>query len=50
MLRQSLRTLGVDTPALLDAADIEPSARAEDLAVDAYVRLARCLADLERSG
>ena len=40
MLRQSLRSLGVDTAALLAAADIEPTARAEEIAVEGFVKLA----------
>jgi 16S rRNA (adenine1518-N6/adenine1519-N6)-dimethyltransferase len=43
MLRQSLRSLGTDAVALLQAAEVDPTARAEDLAVEAYVRLARAL-------
>jgi 16S rRNA (adenine1518-N6/adenine1519-N6)-dimethyltransferase len=50
MLRQSLRTLGVDAGALLAAAEIETTARAEELSVEQFVRLARALAQLsERS-
>jgi 16S rRNA (adenine1518-N6/adenine1519-N6)-dimethyltransferase len=41
MLRQSLRSLGVDTMALLDAAGIAPTARAEEIAVEGFVDLAR---------
>jgi 16S rRNA (adenine1518-N6/adenine1519-N6)-dimethyltransferase len=41
MLRQSLKTLGVDAGALLAAAAIEPTARAEQIAVEGFVRLAR---------
>jgi 16S rRNA (adenine1518-N6/adenine1519-N6)-dimethyltransferase len=48
MLRQSLRSLGSDTPALLAAADIDPTARAEDIPVDGFVALARALADATR--
>jgi 16S rRNA (adenine1518-N6/adenine1519-N6)-dimethyltransferase len=44
MLRQSLKTLGVDPTALLAAAAIEPTARAEQIAVEGFVRLARALA------
>lgn len=44
MLRQSLRSLGVDVPALLAAADLDPTARAEDLSVADFVSLARALA------
>ncbi len=44
MLRQSLRSLGVDTSALLAAADLSPTARAEDIPVAGFVALARALA------
>jgi 16S rRNA (adenine1518-N6/adenine1519-N6)-dimethyltransferase len=46
MLRQSLRPLGVETSALLAAADIEPTARAEEIEVEGFVRLARALISL----
>jgi 16S rRNA (adenine1518-N6/adenine1519-N6)-dimethyltransferase len=46
MLRQSLRSLGSDTPALLAAAGIDPTARAEDIPVDGFVALARALAEM----
>jgi 16S rRNA (adenine1518-N6/adenine1519-N6)-dimethyltransferase len=41
MLRQSLKSLGGDTAALLAAAGIEPTARAEEIPVDGFVALAR---------
>jgi 16S rRNA (adenine1518-N6/adenine1519-N6)-dimethyltransferase len=44
MLRQSLRSLDSDTAALLGAAGLDPTARAEDIPVDGYVALARALA------
>jgi 16S rRNA (adenine1518-N6/adenine1519-N6)-dimethyltransferase len=44
MLRQSLKSLGVDANALLAAAGIAPTARAEDIAVDGFVALARIFA------
>jgi 16S rRNA (adenine1518-N6/adenine1519-N6)-dimethyltransferase len=44
MLRQSLKTLGVDVAALLSGAGIEPTARAEQVPVDGFVALARVLA------
>jgi 16S rRNA (adenine1518-N6/adenine1519-N6)-dimethyltransferase len=44
MLRQSLRSLGTDAAALLDFAGIEPTARAEDIAVSGFVALANALA------
>jgi 16S rRNA (adenine1518-N6/adenine1519-N6)-dimethyltransferase len=43
MLRQSLKTLGVDAGALLAAAEIEPTARAEEIPVEGFVALARVL-------
>jgi len=48
MLRQSLRSLGSDAPALLAAAGIDPTARAEDIPVDGFVALARALAEATR--
>jgi 16S rRNA (adenine1518-N6/adenine1519-N6)-dimethyltransferase len=44
MLRQSLRSLGIDTTALIGAAALEPTARAEDISVAGFVGLARALA------
>ena len=44
MLRQSLKSLGRDPLPLLAAADIEPTARAEDIAVEGFVALARAVA------
>jgi 16S rRNA (adenine1518-N6/adenine1519-N6)-dimethyltransferase len=44
MLRQSLKSLGRDPAPLLAAAGIEPTARAEDVAVEGFVRLARTFA------
>jgi 16S rRNA (adenine1518-N6/adenine1519-N6)-dimethyltransferase len=41
MLRQSLRSLGVDTAALLAAAGIDPTARAEEIPVEGFVALTR---------
>jgi 16S rRNA (adenine1518-N6/adenine1519-N6)-dimethyltransferase len=41
MLRQSLKSLGVDADALLEAAGIEPTARAEEIPVEGFVKLAR---------
>ena len=45
MLRQSLRALGADPMALLAAAGIEPTARAEEIPVEGFVALARAFAD-----
>jgi 16S rRNA (adenine1518-N6/adenine1519-N6)-dimethyltransferase len=50
MLRQSLRSLGVDATALLAAADIDPTARAEEIPVAGFVALARALAATPRGG
>jgi len=44
MLRQSLKTLGVDTTALLAEAAIEPTARAEEIPVEGFVALANIFA------
>jgi 16S rRNA (adenine1518-N6/adenine1519-N6)-dimethyltransferase len=44
MLRQSLRSLGVDPLELLAAAGIEPTARAEEISVAGFVALARAFA------
>jgi 16S rRNA (adenine1518-N6/adenine1519-N6)-dimethyltransferase len=41
MLRQSLKTLGVEPNALLEKAGIEPTARAEEIPVEGFVALAR---------
>ena len=41
MLRQSLKSLGVDASALLAAAHIEPTKRAEEIPVEGFVALAR---------
>jgi len=49
MLRQSLRPLGVDVAALLAAADLTPTARAEEISVEGFVTLARALAKARSS-
>jgi 16S rRNA (adenine1518-N6/adenine1519-N6)-dimethyltransferase len=46
MLRQSLRTLGVDPLKLLGRANIQPTARAEEVPIEGFVDLARALASL----
>lgn len=46
MLRQSLKALGVDTTALLGMAGAEETARAEELDVAGFVKLANALATL----
>jgi 16S rRNA (adenine1518-N6/adenine1519-N6)-dimethyltransferase len=43
MLRQSLKSLGTDPRALLDAAGIAETARAEEIAVEGFAALARAL-------
>jgi 16S rRNA (adenine1518-N6/adenine1519-N6)-dimethyltransferase len=45
MLRQSLKSLPVDPLALLTAANLDPTARAEDIPVEGFVALARALAE-----
>ena len=45
MLRQSLKTLGMDPAALLATAGLDPTARAEDVPVEGFVMLARALAE-----
>jgi 16S rRNA (adenine1518-N6/adenine1519-N6)-dimethyltransferase len=50
MLRQSLRSLGTDPAALLAAADLDPTARAEDIPVAGFVLLARALAATHNPG
>jgi 16S rRNA (adenine1518-N6/adenine1519-N6)-dimethyltransferase len=44
MLRQSLKSLGFDAMALLEATRIAPTARAEDVPVEGFVALARAFA------
>jgi 16S rRNA (adenine1518-N6/adenine1519-N6)-dimethyltransferase len=41
MLRQSLRSLGLDPLPLLAAAEIEPTRRAEEIPVEGFVKLAK---------
>jgi 16S rRNA (adenine1518-N6/adenine1519-N6)-dimethyltransferase len=43
MLRQSLKSLGVDPLPLLAAAGLQPTDRAEDISVEGYAALARAL-------
>jgi 16S rRNA (adenine1518-N6/adenine1519-N6)-dimethyltransferase len=43
MLRQSLKSLGADPLPLLEAAGIEPTARAEEISVEGFVNLARAM-------
>jgi len=46
MLRQSLKTLGVDAAALLERTGIEPTARAEEIPVEDFAALARAFASI----
>jgi len=46
MLRQSLKSTGVDPARLLEAARIDPTQRAETVPVSAFVAMARQLADI----
>jgi 16S rRNA (adenine1518-N6/adenine1519-N6)-dimethyltransferase len=50
MLRQSLRSLGVDPLPLLDAAGIAPTVRAEEVPVAGFVALAQALASVAPAG
>jgi 16S rRNA (adenine1518-N6/adenine1519-N6)-dimethyltransferase len=43
MLRQSLRSLGTNTSELIEAAGLNPTARAEDVSVEQFAALARIL-------
>ena len=43
MLRQSLKTLGLDTMALIETAGLEPTERAENVPVEGFVALARAV-------
>lgn len=48
MLRQSLRSLGVDAAALLAAAAIVPTARAEELTIPQFCALARVYVEMRK--
>jgi 16S rRNA (adenine1518-N6/adenine1519-N6)-dimethyltransferase len=48
MLRQSLKSLGVDAATLLTDAGIEPTARAEEIGVAGFARLANGLATMTK--
>jgi 16S rRNA (adenine1518-N6/adenine1519-N6)-dimethyltransferase len=50
MLRQSLRSLGVDAPSLIAAAGLNPTARAEQIPIAGFVSLARALAAIRGLG
>ena len=49
MLRQSLKSLGCDPLALLTEAEIEPTARAEEIPVEGFVKLANLFAAQAKS-
>jgi 16S rRNA (adenine1518-N6/adenine1519-N6)-dimethyltransferase len=46
MLRQSLKSLGVDPARLAAAADVDPTRRAETIALAGFVAMARELANI----
>ena len=48
MLRQSLKTLGVDAGALLAAAGIDETKRAEEISVEGFVALAEAFSAAAR--
>src|SRR5262249_59670806 len=50
MLRQSLKTLSVDAGAFLAEANIEPTARAEEIPVEGFVALARVFTEQSKTG
>jgi 16S rRNA (adenine1518-N6/adenine1519-N6)-dimethyltransferase len=50
MLRQSLRSLGVEVASLIAAAGLSPTARAEEIPVAGFVALARALAAIRGLG
>ena len=50
MLRQSLRSLGVDAAALLEKTGIAPTRRAEELSIEEFCALARAVNDLRATG
>jgi 16S rRNA (adenine1518-N6/adenine1519-N6)-dimethyltransferase len=49
MLRQSLKSLGVDSAQLTQAAGIDPTRRAETVPVEGFVAMARKLSDIRAS-
>lgn len=48
MLRQSLKSLNVDPPALLAPTGIDPTKRAEEIPIEGFVALAQALANMRR--
>jgi 16S rRNA (adenine1518-N6/adenine1519-N6)-dimethyltransferase len=50
MLRQSLKSLDTDVAGLLADAEIDPTARPQDISVEGFVRLARALSARDRPG
>jgi 16S rRNA (adenine1518-N6/adenine1519-N6)-dimethyltransferase len=49
MLRQSLKSLGVDPAQLAAAAQVDPTRRAETIPVSGFVAMARELTDIRHS-
>jgi 16S rRNA (adenine1518-N6/adenine1519-N6)-dimethyltransferase len=49
MLRQSLKTLGIDANSLLEQAGIDPTARPEEIPVDGFVDMANIFAGQTQS-
>ena len=49
MIRANLKGLGVDPLALIENADIAPTARAEQLSIDEFAALARAYVALKQS-
>ncbi|HEX2656176.1 MAG TPA: 16S rRNA (adenine(1518)-N(6)/adenine(1519)-N(6))-dimethyltransferase RsmA [Xanthobacteraceae bacterium] len=47
MLRQSLKSLGVDPIQLIEAVGLDPTERAENISIEGFVALARALADIQ---
>ena len=45
MLRQSLKSLGMDTQRLIESCDLRPEMRAEEVPVEGFVRLANAVAN-----
>ena len=50
MLRQSLKSLGIEPTVLLTEASIDPTARAEEIPVEGFVRLARAFEGSSKKG
>ncbi|HEY0219156.1 MAG TPA: rRNA adenine dimethyltransferase family protein, partial [Afipia sp.] len=50
MLRQSLKSLGLDPAVLAEAAGVDPTRRAETVPISGFVAMARKLAELTKTG